>query len=231
MTMAEGDMSKVLKFISRWLQKFIKYLFSHFIKFSIQIKLFVSSIIITLLVVVIVFYVFQTFILGLVLEQQATYSLNFYEYANQTLKSNHDELEISIKGVNNSEVLANILKNKDDTTDIVNLSNNVSNIETEISRAFPKQNIINSIIFIGVNRFAYVYTKNSRGQFLGRISDFKKFYDDLSSLVKMDEEESVPVYSLVPESFKREDTCECQIFKLLDGQIVLIRTLKILKMK
>ncbi|HHW49246.1 MAG TPA: sensor histidine kinase [Clostridiaceae bacterium] len=219
-------MPKVLEFIPRGLHKLLRYLFSHFIKFSIQIKLFISSIIITVLVIAIVFYVFQIFILRLVLEQQVTYSLNFYEYANQTLKSNHDELEISVKGINNSEVLTKILKNNDDKTDIVSLSNNVANIEAEISRVFPKQNIINSVILVGVNRFAYVYTKSSRGQFLGRISEFERFYDDLSTLVKTDEEESVPVYSIVPENFKGEDTCECQIFKLLDGQIALIRTLK-----
>lgn len=218
-------MSKAVKHISWSLRKFVERIFSHFVTFSIQIKLFISSILITLLVIATVFYVFQTFILGLVVEQQAVYSLNSYDYANQTMKSSHDELEVSVKGLNNSEILANILRNHQDGENILNLGNNVTNIEAEINRVFPRQNRMNNVIFVGVNRSAYIYSKSNQGQYLGKIADFEKFYAGLSTLINM-EEESLPVFSLVPDELKSGDMSEAYIYRLLDNQIILIRTLK-----
>jgi len=199
---------------------------NQFLLFDTKRKLFLSSVIISLIITLSVFITLNNYISQLVIQQQKVFNTYAFEIIKKQLKSIHEEVEIYYKKIDNNKIINELLKYNFDKTDIIEINKSIKTIDTELNNIFIKKDYIESVLLIGRNNISYGGFEGSITKFFGENLNFEILYKVINRELELNTKEGIPIYVHIEDKSAVLSSAENEILKNMQDHIVVFRTLR-----
>lgn len=196
-----------------------------FSKFSLHAKLFISSVLITLLVTIIVSIIFYSFVTDSLIREQVGFDLFSFKKAGESFHTVHQNLESDLQELNRSKEIKEILGTYFYEADINEIERNIKVLNDKSTKIFLTNDFLDHIIIVGENGLAYSSSKENGGRYQGKIRDFNVFYQKALKSFN-NETEANPVYFCELHPGGLNDPITTEIYNIIKNKLIIFRSLK-----
>ncbi|MDB5052485.1 MAG: sensor histidine kinase [Bacilli bacterium] len=203
-----------------------------FLDYTIQKKLFVSSIILIMTVVVTFYFISYWLLSNLIIEKQAGYDINSFKQADSYLKSYFGNLDRYAQKIASDKKLHSSLTSYFNKTDFADINERISTLNVAVESSFNQKNFIDSILIVGTNNLTYKYSEYSKvyslgvqGKYLGDDFSYAKYFEK-TGLFGNGQEYGIPTYFTKGKDAEQESAVEKEFFSWMNNKLVYMKLLQ-----
>lgn len=192
---------------------------------KIRNRLFLSSIILTILIIVSLYFLSESLLSHLIIERQADYELSSFKQTENYIKSVFENVEGRIQRIFRNSKITRALTVSFNYNDLYYIFSTKRELDNELDNIFFEVSHIENIILLGRNNYNHVYTPLTTGVYLDNDLNFEYFLHQ-SDLSPYFAKPDAPFY------YKKDNTgannhgsVEKKLYDLINNKVMLIRTL------
>ncbi|MBU3201930.1 sensor histidine kinase [Clostridium estertheticum] len=192
---------------------------------SIRKKLFLSSVLLMVTVVITFSVLSYRVVTNIFVKRQVDYYESSLKLSTEYFNNNFIDIDDGIKKLHNSTVINKYLSNHVDNTDFAKINSSLSGINDELNTVFLSQNYIDKIILLGSNDMSYIFGMDKQGSYLGDDFSFKNFSGNNHPLSD-DKNEGIPFYYKYNKKNLNSSITEDNISNTIKNNITYVRKLR-----
>ncbi len=192
--------------------------------FSIRKKLFISSMILTMILALTYYILSQQYVMNLTMQGQSEFMLNSFEQTGKHTNNYFEDIENNANAMSHSDRLLTLLNKPFQEQNLFEINQFVQALDHEINTYIWEQDYIDQIVILGTNDLAYVYTLSTAGKYMGNGFSFSAFTEQ-TDLLAPEYRQALPFfYQMDPANFG-SNSAELSLNESLTNKLVLVKSL------
>lgn len=195
-----------------------------FKNFSIRNKLFTSSIVLSLFIIISLHLLSQNLFSRLMVQQQIEYDMNYFGQVHYYFNTLFENTESFVQQIYDNSIVSGYITEPFDKNNFSDIKNILESLDTELDKFGAATTHINKVFILGLNDLSYIYDiRQNEGQYMEYNFSFEDFMDNTGFID--DTALSKPFFFKNEHTDMGNDSIN-NLLSLLDNEIIHVTRLK-----